>query len=107
MSQGEECGRLMEGMREDVMGGKEWKEWRRSERHGSWWPLVRSSVGHIVRLKFLVSLKLHHLRQFENMGKGSNALKQNCELLQNTKICRKTVLVMNFVLCGWAGMAYQ
>ena len=41
------------------------------------------------------------------MGKGSNALKQNCELLQNTKICRKTVLVMNFVLCGWAGMAYQ
>ena len=47
MSQGEECGRLMEGMREDVMGGKEWKEWRRSERHGSWWSLVRSSVGHI------------------------------------------------------------
>ena len=66
-------------------------------------------VIYIVILNFLVSSQLHHLRQFENMGKGSNsnALKQNCELLQNTKICRKTVLVMNFVLCGWAGMAYQ
>ena len=62
---------------------------------------------YIVILNFLVSSQLHHLRQFENMGKGSNALKQNCELLQNTKICRKTVLVTNFVLCGWAGMVYQ